>query len=213
MEVSDTTPVDDDGAWVFYVGNVSVDAFPHETPNTDLRRKLHPRTTQAELYDLFKSEGGDSIRNIIIRSARGCSVTVIPDKAMTPSDRCYASVEVKGFGATWTALKKYSEDPPILHGFPLVVKLSVADMPEVSEILGRTMASLVGTKRKYVVVVRLFGLLFADNRFRRTKRRAPKRLAMQKTESVIGGQQKSLVGPSRGFAKPKRRPNPTGGAR
>jgi len=85
-------------------------------------------------------------------------VTVIPDEAMTSSDRCYASVEVKGFGATWRALNKYdSEDPPMLHGFPLVVKLSVADMPEVSEIMGRTMKSLLGTKSKYVVVVRLFG--------------------------------------------------------
>ena len=37
MELSDTTPADDDGAWVFFVGNVSVDCFPHETPNTNLR--------------------------------------------------------------------------------------------------------------------------------------------------------------------------------
>ena len=37
MELSDTTPVDDNGAWVFFVGNVSVDAFPHKEPNTDLR--------------------------------------------------------------------------------------------------------------------------------------------------------------------------------
>lgn len=86
-------------------------------------------------------------------------MTVIPDKAMTLSDRCYASVEVKGFGAIWRALKKYdSEDhPPTLHGLRLVVKLSVADMPEVQEILGRTMPSLLGTKPRYVVVVHLFG--------------------------------------------------------
>ena len=85
-------------------------------------------------------------------------MTVIPDEAMTKSDRCYASIEVKGFGATWRALNKYDpENPPKLHGLSLVVKLSAADMPEVSEILARTMASSLKTKPKYVVVVRLFG--------------------------------------------------------
>lgn len=37
VELSDTDPVEDDGAWVFFVGNVSANAFSHETPNTDLR--------------------------------------------------------------------------------------------------------------------------------------------------------------------------------
>lgn len=156
-EPSDAIPIDDAQSWTFYVGNVSVGIFPHKALNADSRWKLHPRTTQTELYHLFKSEGGDTIQNIVIRSTRGCGVTVIPDEAMTPSDRCYASVRVKGFGATWEALNKYDpENPPMLHGLPILVKHCAADMPEVSEILERTMASLLKAKPKYVVVVRLF---------------------------------------------------------
>jgi len=129
----------------------------HKTLDADWPLKLHPRTTNDDLYNLFKAEGCDTIRNIVIRSARGCGVTVIPDSAMTSRDRCYASVKVKGFGTIWRALRNYNpKNPPVLHGLPLKIALSAADMPEVSEIMERTMKYLLETKPKYAVTVRLF---------------------------------------------------------
>ena len=147
------------------------------------------------MYELFKDS---PILDIVIRSARGCGVTVIPDEAMGPSDRCYASIEVKGFAAAWDALHKFDpKNPPILHGLPLVIKLCAADMPEVPEMLERTMGSQQGTKSKYVVVICLFVRLFADGGFRRTKRRTLKRIAVEKTELVIEDQPRPLAGPSK----------------
>jgi len=158
---TEAPPVDGNGSWMVFIGN------------------LHPRTTPAELYELL--DGRESVRNIVIRSTRGCGV-VIPDEAMTTSDRCYASVEFNGFGATWEALNKHDpKNPLILHGLPIIIKLSPADMPEVSEILERTMGYLLENKSKS----------------KRTKRRVTRRrLAIQKTE-VSEDQQRPLAGPSR----------------
>jgi hypothetical protein len=123
---------------------------------------------------------------------------------MLPNDRCYASVEFKGFNAAWQALYKYDpKDAPTLHGLPVIIKLSAADMPEVTEILERTVGILPGTRSKYVDVTCLFARLSADDRFRRTKRQTRKRIAIQKTELVIEDQQKPLAGPSKRSAQPK----------
>lgn len=156
------------------------------------------------MYELFN--GRDTIRNIVVRSARGCGVTVIPDEDMTPNDRCYASVQFNDFGPAWEALRMHDpKDPPILHGLPIIIKLSAADMPEVSEILGKTMGFLLGTKHKCVNAIRSLARLFADGGFRRTKKRTRRRIVAQKTELVIDDQPRALAGPSRRRTQSKRR--------
>lgn len=120
---------------------------------------------------------------------------------MTENDRCYASVELKGFEAAQRVWSGYDpKKPPILHGLPLVIGLSVADMPEVPDFLKQMLEEL-----EYVDVVRLFGRLFADGRLRSTEKPSTrKRITAQKTE-VFEDQRRSLAGPSR---TPKRKPKP-----
>ena len=120
--------------------------------------KLHPRTTETELYDLFKNESGDNIQGIVIRSSRGAGLTVIPDEVMTSNDRCYASIRVNSFVGLWVALSKYdSVDSPLLHGLPIHVGKCPADMPDVPAMLAMVMAEMTNRKEpRYVVVVRLF---------------------------------------------------------
>jgi len=182
-----TTAADGDDekkTWVIFVGN------------------LHPRTTQVDLYELFKGSDDEDmkVRNITIRNSRGCGAVVIPDEAMVPSDRCYASIEFIGWKTTEKVLQKYVEldkkgknikAPPILHGFPLVVGVSPADMPDVPELLGRTnKGPFPGTKTKG----------------------AGRKIAAQKTELVVEDQPRPLAGPSRRSAQPKPGKKTAGGA-
>lgn len=162
-----------------------------------------------DLYHLF--DGGDHLRNIIIRTTRGCVIPT-PGEAIGPSDRCYASVEIIGWKRTEEVMKNYDpKNPPVILGLPVTLALSVADMPEVAEILERTIGFVPGKKTKYVNVIRLLARLFADDRSRRTKRlTSRRRIAVQKTEIDIKDQPGPLAGPSRSSAKPKPRYNPLG---
>jgi len=158
--------------WVIFVGNI------------------HPRTTRIELREVI---GGpdEVIRSIIIRNTRGCGVTVIPDEAMVPSDRCYATVEFKAVGPAWELVQKYKKEPaPILHGLPITFELSPADMPDVHEILTRT------------------GLLPPDPKPRFANRQPRKRITKKGPVLAIEDAPKPLAGPSRGGAQPKSRAGP-----
>ena len=181
--------------------------FLRSTPNADSRGKLHPHVKEVDLHNLFN--GGDTIVNIAIRTTRGCGVIPIPEEAMVPSDRCYASVAFNDYDAYCRALEMDDpQNPPILRGLPVLIKLSAADMPEVPEILKRTIGLLPrpGTKTKYVKVIRLFVRVFADDRFRRTKKQTgkSKRIAVQKTE-IIEDQPSPPAGPSKKRALQKAR--------
>jgi len=125
---------------------------------------------------------------------------------MVSSDRCYASVVFNNYKAYCRALRMDNpRNPPILHGLPILIKLSPADMPEVKEILKRTVGLFPVNGTKYVKVIRLFVRVFADDGSRRTKRkpRKSKRITIQKTEIVEDPS--PLAGPSNKGALPKPR--------
>lgn len=103
------------------------------------------------------------------------------------------------------------KNPPTLHGLPVTIALSVADMPDVAEIMERTIGYVPGPgmKTKYVNVIRLLARLFADDRSRPTGKPPPRKLiTVQKTEIIAEDEPEPLVGPSRSSAKPKPRYNP-----
>lgn len=157
------------------------------------------------MYELFNG-CRDTIEHLALRNTRGCGVAPISGGAITPSDRCYASVVFNDFKASNDALKSYDpNDPPIIRGLPAVIGLSPADMPDFEEILERTLGLLPGSKIKYVDIVRLFAQMFADDRLRCTKKQIPRRIATQKTELVIEDQPRPLAGPSRRSAQQKRK--------
>ena len=185
--------------------------FPHRTPNADSKGKLHPEVTETDLYHLL--DGRNDFRNITISTTRGCAVVPIPREEIGPSDRCYARVEVIGWKRTEEIVKSFDpKNPPVVHGLPITLSLSAADLPDLTEILERTIGYVPGEKTKYVNVIRLLARLFADDRARRIKDTVPKkRITVQKTEIDIQNQPGSLAGPSRG-ARPKPRYNPLGRA-
>ena len=85
-------------------------------------------------------------------------MTTIPDESMGPDDRCYASIEFKEFEAAWRVLQEgKKEPPPEVHGLPVLIKISAADMPE-AEIIMERIASV------YVEFLCFFARLFADGR-------------------------------------------------
>jgi len=138
-------------AWMIFVGNVSVGAFPRRAPDADSRGKLHPKVTETDLYNLFG--GRDHSRNAIIRTTRGCGVTAIPGEEVGPNDRCYASIEVMGLNRTKEIMSKYRKNPPKLYGLPLTIGHSPADMPDFFETMERAMEYVSG-KAEYVDVIR-----------------------------------------------------------
>jgi len=161
---------DETGVWTIYVGN------------------LHPKVEAAELYHLLN--GGDHIRNIVIRTSRGCCASSIPEESIGPNDRNYATVLVIGWNRVAEIMGNCDpKNPPMLRGLPIEFKLSAMDMPEVTEIL-----ESVG--------------LVPKNETKRTKKRIPnKRIVRQETEKDIEDQPRPLAGPSRS-AQSKSRHNP-----
>lgn len=131
------------------------------------------------MYELF--DGRDNSKNAIIRTSRGCGVTPIPEKDVGPRDRCYASIEVRGFNRIKKFMDEHRKNPLVLYGLPLALGHSAADMPEFSEILQRARGSVPG-ETEYVNVIRSPARLFADDRPRCTGGSIPRRrLAIQKT--------------------------------
>lgn len=169
--------------------------------DADPRGKLHPNVKKADLYELFN--GRDNIRNITLRISRGCCAASMTEEEISPSDRCYASVEVIGWEKTEQIFANYDpKNRPIVRGLPVVIALSPADMPEVEEILKWAK----GNKTGYFNVIRLFAPLFADHGSRSTEKQAEsKRLTAQKTEIFIEDNSSSQVGPSTS-AHPKSSP-------
>jgi hypothetical protein len=163
--------------------------------------------TEADLYDVF---GRDHIHNIIIRSTRGCGV-VVAGEEIGPDDRCYASVEVKGFKRTEEIMTSYDpKNRPVVHGLPITISLSAVDMPDAVELILRGIGYVPGEKSKYVNSFFACSLDCSLTISRTRRRRKPmptKRITVQKTEIDIGHQQKPLAGPSRS-AKLKPRFNP-----
>lgn len=171
--------------------------------DADPRGKLHPNVKEADLYHLFN--GSNNIRNITIRVSRGCCTAYITEEEISPSDRCYASVEVIGWEKTEQIFANYDpKNRPMIHGLPVVIALSPADMPELGEILKWAKENKTG----YFNVVRLFAPLFADHGSRSTEEQPKsKRITAQKTEIIGEDNTSSLVGPSTS-AHPKSRHNP-----
>lgn len=159
--------------------------FLLNSENAYSRYKLHPRVTRSELYEVFKTRGCHKIRNIILRCASGAGVTVIPEKDMTDQDRCYASVEIKGFEGAWAALKGWwkSTNPPELHGLPVYIGLTASEMPEAAAILKNITRSLLRNvhQAEYVVGNRLFAPPFTDER---SEIEAPKSASPSPSESL-----------------------------
>ncbi|KAF9652154.1 hypothetical protein BDM02DRAFT_3109567 [Thelephora ganbajun] len=191
---------DKEETWVIFVGN------------------LHPRVEATDVYGLF--DGRDKITNIIVRTTRGCGVTTIPDEAITPSDRCYASVEFTEHAPAQRALDRYNpKNPPIVRGLPIIIAASAADMPEVGEILKRTARPPPETKTKTDTKERVTKERVTKGRVTKgrvtkgkvtrggvTKRGAIKRgisrrVAVQETELVIEDRPRTLAGPSKRSAQ------------
>ncbi|KAF9780101.1 hypothetical protein BJ322DRAFT_310451 [Thelephora terrestris] len=157
--------------WVLYVGN------------------LHPRVQKKELFKLFKpflKNEDEGIRDIILRTSRGCGVT--PIRNATRSDRCYATVQFAEYEAANEALAFYQERRPSLRGLKVVVASNPSDLPEKRAIAERTF----GPRRKTRIG------------------RAIRRLAVQKTELPVEDEDEPslLAGPSRKSAQTKARYNP-----
>lgn len=162
--------------WTIFVGNV------------------HPRAEKAELYRLFEPFGG--LHDVVIRTTRGCGITPIPKKLMVSNDRCYATVYFLDFKCFSGALKAYEKKGPVLHGLTITVGKCPIDLPDVGEILQRTLGSprskKSGRKR------RLKGI-------KKSKRR---QITVERTELVIENKPKPQVGPSRRSARPNLRHTP-----
>lgn len=119
----------------------------------DSREKLHPKAEAAELHHLLN--GGDHIRNIVIRTSRGCGAPSIPEESIEPNDRNYATVLVIGWDRMAEIMGNYDpKNPLILRGLPIELKLSALDMPEATEIL-ESVGLVPKNKTKYVNLVRL----------------------------------------------------------
>ena len=173
------------------------------------------------MHNLFG--GRHNLGNITIRTTRGCGMTSIPEEDIGLSDRCYASVGIIGRRRALKILGDYSSrHPPLIRGLPVVLGLSPGHLPDLREIMMRTLGYVPGEKKskkpkksgkskkfiksqksKYVNVIRLFAGLFADERLRCTEKPIRRQIAVQRTEK-FEDQTMPLAGPSRN-AQPKPR--------
>jgi RNA recognition motif-containing protein len=93
---------------------------------------IKPTVNESVLHQFFASCG--TIIRIQIRCSRGGAVTigVIPDNIHADRDFQYATIEFMNTNAVKKALKLNGAR---LHGTPLVVSVSAADLPEVKDIV------------------------------------------------------------------------------
>jgi len=167
--------------------------------NADSKEKLHPYVDAEELHHLL--DGGDDIRDIVIRTSRGCATSFIPEESIGPNDRSYASVLVIGWDRTAEIMGNYDpKKPPMLRGLPISLSLTPVDLPEVTEIVESALGLVPVNKTKYVNITAcsLDSSLTMD----------PRRIARQETEKVIEDQARPLAGPSRRGSQLKPRYNP-----